>query len=143
MQMLKTVHRDFSWIVSVLFIQMPKYLQTTQGYCDVLYVSVCFSQRQQVCGRKQIGKIVFDREIERKRVTGRNPIPVRKHCISFTGRKRERDTLLWLQSEIFSVETPKPKGTDVFFFFCVYMLVFRDVCVFMYVGTILLHLFNI
>lgn len=47
-----------------------------------------------------------------------------------------------MTAEIFSVETPKPKGTDVFFF-CVYMLVFRDVCVFMYVGTILLHRFNI
>lgn len=74
----------------------------------------------------------------RKGVTGRNPTPERKHCI----REKEGEERVTVTAEIFSVETPKPKGTDVFFF-CVYMLVFRDVCAFMYVGTILLHLFNI
>lgn len=62
----------------------------------------------------------------RKGVTGRNPTPERKHCI----REKEGEERVTVTAEIFSVETPKPKGTDVFFFLCIHVGIQGCLCVY-------------
>lgn len=123
------------------------WLRFYDGCCTVVCLCVCDRGSRCVVERKLVKYCMIEREreseIARKGETGRNPTPGRKHSISGTGRRRQRNTLPCLQ--MFSAETPEPEGTDLV---CLSRLLSTcrysgDVCAFVYVGTVLLYLFNI
>ena len=86
-----------------------------------------------------------EREIARKRETGRNPTGRSKHSktalVLLRERKRKRKVVLWLQSEMSSVRASQPEGTNLTVFVCVSIYKCVYLCVFVYVGTVLLNLF--